>query len=84
MRGTIKQRAKGSWTIILGVGREPTTGKRKQQWVTVRDTKRDAERKLAKLQVSIDTGTYITQTPDWLAKPKIGPPPMSVRGRNQI
>jgi len=60
MRGTIKQRAKGSWTIILDVGRDPGTGKRKQQWLTVRGTKRDAERKLAEVQVSMDTGTYIT------------------------
>ena len=29
MRGTIKQRAKGSWTIILDMGRDPATGKRR-------------------------------------------------------
>ena len=59
MRGHLKQRAKGSWTIVLELDRDPTTGKRKQQWVTVRGTKRDAEKKLAELQHQMDTGGYL-------------------------
>jgi len=59
MRGTIKQRAKGSWIIILDVGRDSSTRKRKQQWVTVRGTKKDAEKKLAELQHQMDTGGYL-------------------------
>ena len=43
MRGHIKQRSKGSWSIVLDLGRDPSTGKRKQQWVTVRCTKKEAE-----------------------------------------
>ena len=59
MRGHIKQRSKGSWTIILNLGRDPATGKRKQQWLTIRGTKKDAETKLAELQHRLDTGSYI-------------------------
>ena len=59
MRGHIKQRSKGSWTIILNLGRDPATGKRKQQWVTIRGTKKEAETKLSELQHQLDTGGYI-------------------------
>ncbi len=59
MRGSIVKRSKGSWTIILNLGRDPSTGKRKQQWTTVRGTKRDAEKKLADLLHQLDTGDYI-------------------------
>jgi len=59
MRGHIKQRSKGSWTIILDLGRDPATGKRKQQWVTIRGTKREAEKKLAELQHQLDVGTFV-------------------------
>ena len=59
MRGTIKQRSKGSWTIIQDVGRDPATGKRQQKWETVRGTKREAEKRLAELQHQLNTGEYV-------------------------
>lgn len=59
MRGSIVKRSKDSWTVILNLGRDPSTGKRKQQWVTVRGTKREAEKKLAELQYQLDTGGYV-------------------------
>ena len=59
MRGHIKQRAKGSWSIVLELGRDPATGKRCQQWTTFRGTKRDSERRLAELQHQMDTGSYL-------------------------
>lgn len=62
MRGHLTQRSKGSWTIVLDLGRDPSTGKRKQQWVTVRGTKKAAEKKLAELQYQMDTGSYVTPT----------------------
>ena len=64
MRGLIKQRSKGSWSIVLDLGRDPSTGKRKQQWVTVRGTKKQAESKLAELQHQMDTGGYIKPSKD--------------------
>ena len=57
MRGHITKRSKDSWTIVLSLGRDPATGKRRQQWVTVKGTKRDAERKLAELLHQAETGT---------------------------
>jgi hypothetical protein len=43
MRGSVRQRYKGSWSLILDLGYEanPTTGKRKrrQTWVTFRGTR---------------------------------------------
>ncbi len=62
MRGHLKQRSKGSWTIILDIGRDPTTGKRKQKWETIRGTKKEAEKRLAELQHQLDTGTYVQPT----------------------
>lgn len=51
MRGSIKKRYKNSWSVILdlGLAPDPKTGrlKRKQKWITVRGTRRDAEKKLA-------------------------------------
>ena len=62
MRGHIKTRSKGSWTIIVNLGRDPATGKRKQQWVTVRGTKKQAETRLAELLNQMDTGGFIKPT----------------------
>lgn len=62
MRGSIIKRSKGSWTIILNLGRDPATGKRKQQWVTVRGTKKQAETRLAELLNQMDTGGFIKPT----------------------
>ena len=64
MRGHIKQRSKGSWSIVLELGRDPSTGKRRQQWVTVRGTKKEAEKKLAELQHQMDTGSIIKPSKD--------------------
>jgi integrase len=47
MKGHIRQRSKGSWAIILDLGRD-ADGKRRQKWHTVRGTKKDAQRELAK------------------------------------
>ena len=46
MKGHIRQRTKGSWAIWVDLGRDPETGKRKQQTFTVRGSKKDAEREL--------------------------------------
>ncbi len=59
MRGHIKQRAKGSWSIVIDVGRDPRTGQRQQQWHTVRGTKKEAEAKLMELLHSVEKGAYV-------------------------
>ena len=58
MRGRIIQRSKGSWTIILDVGRDPT-GKRHQHTETIRGPKRVSEKRLAELIYEVDNGVYI-------------------------
>jgi integrase len=59
MRGHIVKRYKNSYTIILNLGIDPATGKRRQQWVSVKGTKKDAEKRLAQLLHQIDTGTFM-------------------------
>jgi len=59
MRGHIVKRAKDSYSIKIGVGRDAATGKYKYQWVTVRGTRKDAEKRLAELLHQLDNGTFI-------------------------
>jgi integrase len=85
MRGSLVQRYKGSWSIVLDLGYEVdlATGKRKrrQQWVTVRGTKREAEAKLTELLGSANRGDFVkpnrmtfgTWLDEWLEK-AIKPP----------
>jgi len=56
MRGHMRQRSKGSWTLFVDLGRDPETGKRKQQTMTVRGTKKDAERELRAVLTHIEGG----------------------------
>ena len=74
MRGSIKQRYKGSWSLILDLGylTDPLTGKsrRRQKWVTVRGTKKDADKRLAELLRDANRGEFIERSKltlaDWL------------------
>ncbi len=63
MRGSIKQRYAGSWSVILDLGYElnPSTGRkrRRQRWVTVRGTKRDAQKKLTDLLHDLNRGQWV-------------------------
>jgi integrase len=59
MRGHIVKRYSDSYTIVLNLGIDPSTGKRKQQWITVKGTKKDAEKRLAELLHQIDTGSFM-------------------------
>lgn len=63
MRGSITQRYKGSWSLILDLGyrRDPATGKlkRQQKWVTFRGTKADAEKKLNELIHAQNKGAFV-------------------------
>lgn len=63
MRGSLKRRSKDSWTIILyrGYETDPRTGerKRKQTWVTVRGTRKQAEERLAELVTTANGGTFV-------------------------
>ena len=59
MRGHIVKRYKNSYTIVLNLGIDPSTGKRKQQWVSIKGTKKEAEQRLSELLHQLDTGTFM-------------------------
>jgi len=59
MRGHIRRRGKRSWAVVLEAGRDPTTGKRRQKWVSVKGTRRDAQQRMTELLRAYDTGTSI-------------------------
>ena len=59
MRGHLRKRAPGSWTIVLDVGRDPATGRRRQRWIAVKGTKRDAEARMTELKHRVQTGGIV-------------------------
>jgi hypothetical protein len=44
MQGHMRQRSNGAWELIVDIGRDPLTGKRRQRSRTFRGTKRNAQR----------------------------------------
>ena len=62
MRGHIRKRSKNSWTIVLSLGRDPQTGKKKYQWQSVKGTKKQAEKVLADVLHRLDTGDFVKPT----------------------
>lgn len=68
MRGHITKRSKDSYTIVLNLGRDPSTGKRKQQWVSIKGTKKDAEKRLSELLNQLDNGIFINPRKATLAE----------------
>lgn len=59
MRGYIKQRAKGSWSISIYIGKDNITNKKKYKWYTVRGTKKEAEKFLNEKINEVEKGIYI-------------------------
>ncbi|HYR59709.1 MAG TPA: hypothetical protein VEM37_00005 [Nitrospiraceae bacterium] len=63
MRGHLRKRYQGSWTIVLDVERkvDPVTGrsKRIRKWFSVKGTKQAAEQKLTELLERARTGLVI-------------------------
>ena len=59
MRGHIRKRGDRSWAVVVDIGRDPSTGRRRQKWVSVKGTKRMAERKLAEVIRDLDTGAFV-------------------------
>ena len=70
MKGHIYQRAKGSWTVIYDLPADTLTGKRRQKSQTIKGTKRDAERALREILLSIEQGSLHREAevcyPVWL------------------
>lgn len=76
MRGSLKQRYKGSWSLILDLGYETDsqTGlkKRRQKWVTFKGTKKEAQTHLTELLRAANRGEFVEPTKatfgEWLTK----------------
>ena len=58
-RGHIVKRSKDSYSVVVSLGKDANTGKYKSQWVSIRGTKKEAERRLAEILHQMDTGTYM-------------------------
>jgi integrase len=59
MRGHITKRGKDSYSIVISLGKDPATGKYRYQWVSVKGTRKDAEKRLSELLHQLDTGTFV-------------------------
>ncbi|MGH9370102.1 MAG: tyrosine-type recombinase/integrase [Vicinamibacterales bacterium] len=62
MRGSIKRRYKGSWSLILHLGYETTPEggrRRKQKWITFRGTKKQAEKELTRLLNAANNNAFV-------------------------
>lgn len=59
MRGHIVKRGKNSYSLAISMGKDPVTGKYKQQWVSVKGSKKDAEKRLSEILYQLDTGSFM-------------------------
>jgi integrase len=59
MKGHITKRGKNSYSIVISLGKDAVSGKYKYQWISVKGTKKDADKRLAELIHQLDTGTFI-------------------------
>ncbi|MBI3304051.1 MAG: hypothetical protein HYZ72_18450 [Deltaproteobacteria bacterium] len=60
MAGSIRRQSKDTWELTIDLGRDPTLGRRRRRYLTVRGAKREAERALAEALHQRDTGTDLT------------------------
>lgn len=67
MRGNITKRGKASWRLKFDLGRDPVTGERLTEYVTVRGTKKEAERELNRLLTQYEEGSYVLKHDDTVA-----------------
>ncbi len=68
MNGYIRRRSTDSWQVVIELGRDPVTGKRKRVSRNVVGAKRDAETERTALLRSIETGTYVDPTRELVAE----------------
>jgi integrase len=58
VRGHIRRRG-SRWAVVVDIGTDPVTGKRRQRWQSGFERKRDAERALADLLAKQQRGEYV-------------------------
>jgi integrase len=60
MRGCIhKRKGASTYSVVIELGRDPETGKRRQKWHSGYKNKKEAERALTELLGSVQQGTYV-------------------------
>ncbi len=66
MRGHVRKRG-NSWCVVADVGRDPVTGKRRQQWQSGFRTRKDAERSLTETLARLERGTFVDHSRETVA-----------------
>ncbi len=59
MKGHIRQRGNNSWAVVVDLGNDPATGKRRRKWYSVKGGKRAAQRELNRVLHELDEGTHV-------------------------
>lgn len=67
MKGSLVKRSARSWSVVIELGRDPISGKRRQKRYTADGTKKQAEGELARLLHEMNTGGYVDAARDTLA-----------------
>lgn len=57
MRGSIRKRGNRSWAVIIELGRDPKTGRRRQKWYSHK-TRKEADVHLAQIVSAMQGGTW--------------------------
>jgi len=69
--GSIRERSSGSFELRYSLGTDAATGRRRMANVTLRGTRKDAEKELRRLLRAVDTGEHVDPTRitvrEWLA-----------------
>lgn len=68
MRGNITRRGQSSWRLKFDLGRDPATGKRLTEYVTVRGTKKEAQAELTRRLNQFEEGQYVLRTGETVAE----------------
>jgi integrase len=59
MKGRLFSRSEGSWSIVLYLGVDAVTGKKKQKWHTFRGNKKAAEKEFSRLVNEVNSDNYV-------------------------
>lgn len=61
MKGHLVHRGKDpkTWSLVIELGRDPQTGKRRQKWISFKGTKREAQAALTDLLKELNEGTFV-------------------------
>lgn len=61
-RGHVRQRPNGSWVVVIDLGNDPVTGKRRREWHSGFRTKGEAEKRRTEILKAIDSGAHVAPT----------------------